>query len=152
MSHCTWQLSIMCVIEFIEWIREKVEYLEKYKVNEQLRPFINKTCISSITNKNLSKYVLLLLLFLIRIQQSLFNSVHFSCQKYQIAHNCVELRAFFSLIVNGFYVSQHSNCYVRVRVVRFTKRPLSQSDLHFFETQEYVQFLKQTNIIYVIMN
>ena len=142
----------MCVIEFIEWITEKVEYLEKYKVNGQLRSFINKTCISSITNKKLSKYVLLLLLFLTRMQHSLLNSVQLSCQKYQIAHTCVKLRVFFSLIVNGFYVSQHSNCYVRVREVRFTKRQLSQSDLYFFETQKYVQFLKQTNIIYVIIN
>ena len=49
--------------------------------------------MSSITNKKLSKYVLLLLLFLLRIQQSLLNSVQFSCQKHQIAHPSIELSA-----------------------------------------------------------
>ena len=49
--------------------------------------------MSSITNKKLSKYVLLLLLFLLRIQQSLSNSAQFSCQKHQIVHSSIELSA-----------------------------------------------------------
>ena len=83
-------------------------------------------CISSMTDKKkyvLSKYVLHLLLrvFLLRIQQSLVNSVQFTCRKHQIAHISMELSvAFFSLIVNRFYVSQHSNFYVRIHEGRFT--------------------------------
>ena len=87
-----------------------------------VRPVINKTCISSIADKKISKYVLLLLLFLLRIQQSLVNNVQFSCRKHQIAHTSVGLSAVFSLIVNRFYISQYSKCYVRVREVRFTIR------------------------------
>ena len=58
---------------------EKVEYLDKNEVNEKLRPVINKISISSITDEKLSKYVLLLLLFFLRIQQSLVNNAQFSC-------------------------------------------------------------------------
>ena len=36
-------------------ITKKVEYPQKNKVNEQLRPVINKTCISSTTDNKLSK-------------------------------------------------------------------------------------------------
>ena len=50
------------------------------------------------------------------------------------------------LIVNRFSVSQHSNCYVRVREVHFLMWQLSQSDLHFFETRKYIQFLKQIKL------
>ena len=47
-------------------ITEKVEYLKKNEVNEYLRLVINKTGISSITDKKLSKYVLLLFLLCIK--------------------------------------------------------------------------------------
>ena len=40
---------------------EKVEYLDKNVVNEKLRSAVNKTSISSITDKKLSQYALLLL-------------------------------------------------------------------------------------------
>ena len=100
--------------------------------------------------KKISKCVLLLLLFLLRKQQSLVNSIRFSCQKHQIAHTSVELSVVFSLIVNRCYISQHSNCCVRVREVGFRIRWFSQSDLHFFETPRYIQFLKHMNGIYII--
>ena len=61
---------------------------------------------ASITDKKFNKYILLLLLFLLRIQQSLVNSFEFSCQKHQMAHTSLELRGDFSLIVNRFYVLQ----------------------------------------------
>ena len=54
---------------------EKVEYLDESVVNEKLRPAVNKTSISFITDKKLSQYVLLLLLFFLRIQQSLVNKM-----------------------------------------------------------------------------
>ena len=49
-------------------ITEKAEYQEKNKINKYLKTVINKIFISSVTDKKLSKYVLLLLFFLLRIQ------------------------------------------------------------------------------------
>ena len=54
-------------------ITEKVEYLENGGLSlTNMYIFCNR--------QKLSKYVLLVLLFLLRIQQSLVNSVQFSCQ------------------------------------------------------------------------
>ena len=64
----------------------------------------------------------------------------------------MELSTVFSLIVNEFYISQHLNFYVQVYEVHFTIWQLNQSDLHFFETQNYVQLLKQININYIVTN
>ena len=54
---------------------EKVEYLDENVVNEKLRPAVNKTSISFITDKKLSHNVSLLVLFFLRIQQSLVNKM-----------------------------------------------------------------------------
>ena len=104
--------------------------------------------------KKISKYVLLLLLFLLCIHQFLVNKVQFSWQKHQIVPTFIELNVVFSVIVNIFYVSQHFIFYFYFYVceVWFTMWQLSQSHLHFFETKMYVQFSKQINIIYVIKN
>ena len=55
---------------------------------------------------------MLLLLFLTHKQQSLVNSVQFSCQKHQIAHTSIELSEVFSLIVNRFYTGQEKLCFL----------------------------------------
>ena len=115
-------------------------------INGWLRHVINKRYISSITDKK-SKYVLLLLLFLLCKQQLLVNSAKFSCQKYQIAHTSIELTLRKRCPYSEIFWSAFSPREIR-SISPYSVRKRENADQ---DKSEYVHFLHSISAVFSLI-